>query len=547
MNWRNLSLQTKILGIGMLIVASLSLVIFVYLLPAMEEGIVATKREKIRDMVDAAVLGIASLQQEHERKEITAEELQERAVDLVRRMRYGPEGKDYLWINDFTPRMVMHPYKPEMNGKDLSDYRDPAGKALFVEMARILRDRDSGYVDYQWQYKDDIRRIESKVSYVRRVPEMGWIVGTGLYEVDVRSEVAPRIVRLRTTAIIVIAAIALGLVGIVFVLSRFMRRDMQRCVAFAENLAGGDLTARIDLDQRDEVGRLARSLNDAAGKLQRLLADAMASTEQLAQAVEQIASGNENLSQRTSEQASALQEVASTIEEATAAINQNAENAIQARTMTVRGEDVSERARMTVNDAVSAISEMNTAGQKIAEIISVINDIAFQTNLLALNAAVEAARAGEAGRGFAVVAGEVRNLAQRSGGAAKEIEQLIRETVEQVKRSTEMVNRSGEALAGVADVARATAALITEIASASEEQRQGTAQLSVAIGELDAMTQQNASLVEETASASEAMANHARELNVMMGRFTVAVNTTPLVAAAASEVPAPSPIRRLEG
>ena len=321
---------------------------------------------------------------------------------------------------------------------------------------------------------------------------------------------------------ILMIAIAIGIgVLITIVLSRAVSVPVAKGLDFAQQLADGDLTTRINLDQEDELGRLAKALNSAADSLENLISNVIVSSQNLSQAVEQIASGNQNLSQRTSEQASSLEEIASTIEEATATINQNAENAGRARDLTETGSGKSIEGNRIAVEAVNSITEMNESSKKVADIIAVINEIAFQTNLLALNAAVEAARAGEQGRGFAVVAGEVRNLAQRSGNAAKEIETLIKDTVGKVDRSTELVNRTGIALNEIAEAAKTSAQIISEIAAASMEQKQGINQINTAIAEMDNMTQQNASLVEETASASEEMANQAAELLDMVQRFKI--------------------------
>ena len=237
--------------------------------------------------------------------------------------------------------------------------------------------------------------------------------------------------------------------------------------------------------------------------------------------MEQITSGNQNLSQRTSEQASSIEEIASTIEEAATTIKQNAENAERAREITDAGAVRSMEGNRVAMDAVSSIKDMNDSSKKIANIIAVINEIACQTNLLALNAAVEAARVGEQGRGFAVVAGEVRNLAQRSGNAAKEIGVLINDTVNKIEKSTALVTRTGGSLNEIAESAKDTAHIISEIAAASQEQNQGISQINNAITEMDSTTQENASLVEETASASEEMANQAQELLEMVRRFKI--------------------------
>jgi methyl-accepting chemotaxis protein len=308
---------------------------------------------------------------------------------------------------------------------------------------------------------------------------------------------------------------------ITIVLARSVSEPVAKGLRFAQKLAAGDFTDRIDLDQKDELGQLGKALNVAADDLEKMVADIVVGSQNLVQAIQEISAGNENLSQRTSEQASSLEEVAATIEETTASINQNAENAKNANDLSIKTSQMAEDGGNVVYGAVSAINEINEASKKIEEIISVINEIAFQTNLLALNAAVEAARAGEQGRGFAVVAGEVRNLAQRSGSAAKEIGVLIKETLIKVDKGTTLANKSGESLKEIIGSVKNVGRLVSEIDAATAEQKQGASQINVAISELDSMTQQNAGLVEETASASEEIANQAQELLSTMERFKI--------------------------
>ncbi len=325
-----------------------------------------------------------------------------------------------------------------------------------------------------------------------------------------------------TTLSVIFLALAVFMAAVItFILARAVSGPVRKGLEFAERIAKGDFTERIDLDQKDELGQLGAALNTAADNLEKLVSEVLVATQNLVQAVQEISSGNENLSQRTSEQASSLEEVASTIEEATASIRQNAENAIEAKKLTDAGAEKSAEGGRVAQQAVDAINEINHSSKKISEIIGVINEIAFQTNLLALNAAVEAARAGEQGRGFAVVAGEVRNLAQRSASASKEINDLIKDSIEKVTHGTEMVNKSGDTLSEIVESSRSTANIISEIAAASEEQKRGIDQINIAISELDTMTQQNAALVEETASASEEMSSQAQELQSMMERFKI--------------------------
>lgn len=353
--------------------------------------------------------------------------------------------------------------------------------------------------------------------YFKQLEQTGWIL---CITVNKSKLYAPVRNMALATLLIVMFSIGISIV-ISFYISGKISNPVSAMRDFAAKIAEGDFTGRIDVKQKDEIGQLAYALNSSADNLEQLISNIITASEQLNSAVDEITKGNMNLSQRTTEQASALEEIASTIEENTATVERNADNSKSAQDLTEGGVEKSVGAIGQADMAIGSINEINQSSKKIAEIISVINEIAFQTNLLALNAAVEAARAGDQGRGFAVVAGEVRNLAQRSGGAAKEIEQLIRESVSKVEKGTELVVESGAFLKEIANSAKTTAQIIAEIAAASDEQRTGMEQINKAVMELDSMTQQNAALVEETASASEQMANQAQELLALMSRFTI--------------------------
>jgi len=358
---------------------------------------------------------------------------------------------------------------------------------------------------------------DKRLIYFREIKETGWILCITVSESKLYSPLYRMGI---ATLLIAMLAIAISIL-ISFYISVKISNPVMAMSEFANRLAEGDFTGRVKIEQKDEIGTLADALNSSADNLEDLITSIIASAENLSQAVEQITKGNMNLSQRTTQQASALEEIAATIEENTATVDRNAENSKNAQTLTQEGVKKSSLGSEQAVVAIQSINEINDSSKKISEIISVINEIAFQTNLLALNAAVEAARAGDQGKGFAVVAGEVRNLAQRSGGAAKEIELLIKESVEKVEKGTQVVVQSGEFLKEIANAAKTSAHLISEIAAASDEQRQGMDQINRAIVELDSATQQNAALVEETASASEEMANQAQEMLALMSRFTI--------------------------
>jgi methyl-accepting chemotaxis protein len=298
-----------------------------------------------------------------------------------------------------------------------------------------------------------------------------------------------------------------------------------------------DLSLRVDLDGKPEFfARLGGGLNKLLDNVAQMVRDIKGAAAAVRMGAEEISKGNTNLSQRTEEQSSSLEETASSMEEMTSTVKQNADNAGQANQLATAARDQAEKGGGVVGKAIRAMTEINESSKKIADIISVIDEIAFQTNLLALNAAVEAARAGEQGRGFAVVASEVRNLAGRSATAAKEIKSLIKDSVRKVEDGSSLVTQSGQTLEQIVASVKKVSDIIAEIAAASREQSSGIEQVNKAVMQMDEMTQQNAALVEEATAASQAMAEGAGELNRMMERFTLPGAKAPAAAGAPATV-----------
>ena len=292
-------------------------------------------------------------------------------------------------------------------------------------------------------------------------------------------------------------------------------RDPAELMMISESMASGDLDIKIDNNAVGVYGSIGQTIQ----KLLEIISGIKSGASEVSIASEQVSQGNANLSQRTQEQASSLEEVASSMEEMTGTVNQNSENAQHANQLAMAAREQADLGGKVVGEAVTAMSEINVASKQIADIIGVIDEIAFQTNLLALNAAVEAARAGEQGRGFAVVASEVRNLAGRSATAAKEIKGLIQNSVAKVENGSKLVSESGGALSEIVDSVKKVSDIVAEIAAASKEQSDGIGQVNTALLQMDEMTQQNASLVEEAAAASEAMGAQAQELDALVSFF----------------------------
>jgi methyl-accepting chemotaxis protein len=294
---------------------------------------------------------------------------------------------------------------------------------------------------------------------------------------------------------------------------------LQEAQRVVKALSEGDLTEEMQGEYSGEFAELRDAINETNKVLSEMVDQIMDSSENILTSSDEISRGNADLSQRTEEQASSLEETASSMEQMTSTVKQNADNAREANQLASAARDQAEKGGEVVQKAVSAMGEINTSSKKIADIIGVIDEIAFQTNLLALNAAVEAARAGEQGKGFAVVAAEVRNLAQRSAGAAKEIKGLINDSVDRVDEGSKLVDESGKTLEEIVNGVKKVSDIIAEIAAAAQEQSAGIEEVNKAITQMDEMTQQNAALVEEATAASESMNEEAKEMNDLMEFF----------------------------
>ncbi|GAB5099999.1 methyl-accepting chemotaxis protein [Caballeronia sp. HLA56] len=323
---------------------------------------------------------------------------------------------------------------------------------------------------------------------------------------------------------VAMSAIALGLAAAAFAwvsLRRAIARPLEAALGHFEAIAAGDLRREVVVTSRDEMGQLLEGLAKMRASLLTTVRTVRSGSESIASATQQIAAGNTDLSSRTEEQASALQETASSMEELTGTVRQNADNARQASALAANASEIAGKGNTVVMQVVDTMGEINRSSSKIADIITIIEGIAFQTNILALNAAVEAARAGEEGRGFAVVAGEVRSLAQRSSAAAKEIKELIDTSVARVQSGTTLVDEAGRTMNEIIGAVQRVTDIMGEIAAASEEQSSGIDQVSLAVTQMDEVTQQNAALVEEAAAAAQSLEDQAGRLRQAVAVFQV--------------------------
>ncbi len=340
----------------------------------------------------------------------------------------------------------------------------------------------------------------------------------------------------RTSAWIIGSLTAAGVlfaVGLGVMLTRSITRPLEESIRVADAVSKGDLTCEVVAEGNDELAHLQRSLESMVNGLRKVVTSVRSGVDSVATASDQIASGNSDLSARTEQQASSLEQTAASMEQLSSTVKQNTDSARQANQLAAAASDVAGRGGKAVGQVVETMGEIEASSRKIAEIIGVIDGIAFQTNILALNAAVEAARAGEQGRGFAVVAGEVRNLAQRSAQAAREIKSLIADSVAKVESGSRQVTEAGKTMRDLVDQVKRVTDLLAEIASATMEQNSGISQVNTAVTQLDQMTQQNAALVEESAAAAASLREQAVQLAQSVATFKLGQNEATRVIAAA--------------
>ena len=500
---------------------------------------------------------------------VSRTDAQRLAQAAVGQLRYG--NNDYFWINDMTPRMVMHPIKPEMNGQNLANYKDPNGVPLFQRFVDVARAQGAGQVAYQWP-KPGKEQPQDKISYVMAFAPWGWVIGSGVYVDTVLAEAQAMWLRAGTVVALALllglyafrsfyVAMRTGLAGAVAAADavgaghldvaipagtgrneesrlleslRAMQRslrerrhdDEQRLAAteaagraasqVAEEIGNavdaatqGDFSRRIPLDGKETFhATLCGKFNELIDNVSDTIREVRAAAQQLGSASTQVSQTSQSLSHGASQQAASVEETTASLHEISASVRRNAESA----TVT---DGIATQAAAEAMEGGQAVSQTVDAMKAIAKRISVIDDIAYQTNLLALNAAIEAARAGEHGKGFAVVAAEVRKLAERSQVAAQEIGQLA-------GNSVGLAEKAGGLLERMVPSIHKTSELVQAIAAASGEQNDGVGQITGAMNHLSGTTQQTASASEELAATAEELSAQAERLQDLMGNFRLA-------------------------
>ena len=474
-----LSLRARLVLLAGATLLPILALLFFYVLPLSEQRLLTSKRESTRIAVELDFGVLSDFHSKALSGQLTTEQAQGQAREALRKLRYN--STEYFWINDQTPRMVMHPAKPELEGKEVGATKDPTGKALFIEMVEVTRARGEGFVDYLWPKPGSAAPVD-KTSYVRLFKPWGWIVGNGVYIDDVQAQF----------------------------------REFRNRILYGMGLAFAfaALTAWIF------SARLTRAIGAVISQIQ-------GASSTLASASRELSGAGEQLSSNATQSAASFEQTTASIEQLSQLSGRTAENAEGAGRISEESLGIAARAEKEIGSLIQAMNEISASSRKIEEINKVIDDIAFQTNLLALNAAVEAARAGEHGKGFAVVAEAVRSLAQRSSVAAREINTLIQSSSQKTENGSRIASGSNGILSQLVQSVRQVSSLIRDMSSAMKEQSRGIRQISLAMKEVDHATQSNAAAAEEIASLSEELSTQSESLDRQVRRLDREIHGDP--------------------
>ncbi|WP_242458025.1 methyl-accepting chemotaxis protein [Halomonas sp. YLGW01] len=486
------------------------------------EELLEGRQQSVKDVLLAAKSAIAPI---YDQAGPNDEQAKARAAEILRSIRF--EGDNYVFVfrNDGTN--VAHANR-DLEGKNLIDLQGPDGDYIISSLIEVAK-AGGGFYEYSWPHPTT-QQDEIKYSYVEQLEKWDWMLGTGVYAVDIDEamvdarEVANNNLK---HSIIISLLIALALFLAVAVLTSWLvKRTLQPIRSAAEAMGDiangrGDLTQRLTVATHDEVGQLAEGFNRFVSRMQDTLREVRASTRHVGQAATEMEQGSQELATRTEQAAANLQQTSASMEEITSTVDHSAQSAQQANQLVQGTAEVARKGESAMQQVERTMADIHESSSKVSDIVSMIDSIAFQTNILALNASVEAARAGEHGRGFAVVAEEVRTLASRSSDASKEIRGLIDASAAHTESGAELVRNAGTTMQEIAESVAKVTDVIGEISAGAREQSTGIGQVNTAVTEMDTMTQQNAAMVQQSTTTASQMRDQAEQLQRLLGSFVL--------------------------
>jgi methyl-accepting chemotaxis protein len=543
MNFRNLKIKVRLqLILGIIL---LSFILFIsIILSQFKSSLLEQKYALTKSVVESAYSVLVHFQKQASDGELSKENAQKLARAAIKALRY--QNNNYFWLNDYSPKMIMHPFKPSLDGKDLSGVKDPNGTFLFNEFIKVVKNNGAGFVPYLWPKPGFDQPVE-KISYVKGLKEWGWIIGSGVYLDDVDSEFS--------SMAAVIFAVGGGLFIIITLLTLLIQKSIlipldEAALAMEDIGAGeGDLTKRLNEKGNDELSQLARAFNRFTEKISMLIKHTNDNAEQVTQNANSLAGINnkaktlaEEENEQTHQLENAMEQMKYTIDE----IAKNAESASleteQGRKLVDDGQEVINQTvaeintlTATVQEATTVIASLASESDNIGSVLDVIRGIAEQTNLLALNAAIEAARAGEQGRGFAVVADEVRTLASRTGQSTEEIQTMIQKlqqgansavaviesSSKQAEETTIHVQQANTALQEISEVINHVNDMNTQVATAAEQQSLSADEINRNAHRISDLSQESLQGIESAAHNSEELRAMGEDLSAQLDQFKI--------------------------
>jgi methyl-accepting chemotaxis protein len=537
-----MSLRSKLFGLTIATVVALS-VLFAVVLSNEKNQLLADRQDKTRNVVEAATGVLEYFHKQEKAGKISREEAQAQAKEVLRGMRY--DKVEYFWINDMHPVSVMHPIKPELEGKDQTGNIDKTGKALYVEFVKTVKASSAGFVDYYWT-KPGSDAVVPKISYVKGFEPWGWVVGSGIYIDDIDAIFRQNAIKFLAWGLLIGGFIAISLTLVSRNLIKTLGGDPLYASQITRRIAAGDLTTEVECAAGDTSSVLA-GMKEMQQTLRTMINEIVRGAEQLSSASEQLLHASEDVAARSRQQSESASAMAAAVEEMTVSIDQVAENAREAHTISVHAGDLSSKGAHVIQNAAAEMHNISEAVQsssaiiedlgrqsdQITSIVNTIKEIADQTNLLALNAAIEAARAGEQGRGFAVVADEVRKLAERTTLSTAEIAGMVgkiqngtrnavssMETgVVQAGKGVDLASQAGTSITEIRDGSVRVMEVVNSISDSIREQGTVSSEIAKNIERIAQMSEESANAIQNTTNAARHLQQLSSGLHNSVSRF----------------------------